>query len=81
MPVPHADLPYDALPPAIREAVDALNVAIAHVADDDTLDFDLLSLVVGARTAIAEAWEVCPIHECDDSICADDDDPACAHLR
>lgn len=31
--------------------------------------------------AICDATEICPMHLCDMQICADDDDPDCAHLQ
>ena len=30
---------------------------------------------------LLESYELCPIHRCDDAICADDANPECAHLR
>lgn len=73
------DLNYDDLPASVREALTTLSAAIGEAAE--RLDLDLLDLVIAARTAIADAWEVCPVHEVDAAICADDDDPECAHLR
>ena len=52
-------------------------------------DHDLFDLLDSARSFItADAFrdllprlDLCPMHECDDAICADDDNAECAHLR
>lgn len=41
----------------------------------------VLTLAPEDVAALALAMELCPIHHCDDQICADDADPECADLR
>lgn len=48
------------------DAIDAL-----HALCPDTPEF----------TAFAQSFEICPMHRCDEQICADDEITECAHLR
>lgn len=41
----------------------------------------ILDLDTDSMTALRYAYEICPIHRCDDAICADDNITECAHLR
>lgn len=60
---------------------DALLDAESDAYDHDTAAELLELLDIPTRTPICHMHEICPIHLCDDQICADDDDPACAAER
>lgn len=52
--------------------------------DDDYLDAyeaAIQGMTPADATALARMMEICPIHRCDDSICADDADETCAAAR
>lgn len=54
---------------------DSIHPALTTIADMiDELDAD-------ETRRLLESYELCPIHRCDDAICADDANPKCAHLR
>lgn len=57
---------YDDLP----ESFDRLTDMLALLDADDPI-----------RHRIALSAEICPIHLCDEQICADDDDQSCAAAR
>jgi hypothetical protein len=80
--------PGDGLP--TPEQAVALLSAILHSDNSSIADqVDLLDLVlmVGscysgeAREHILASWEICPVHECDEQICADDQVTECARYR
>lgn len=54
---------------------DSIHPALTTIAD--MID----ALTPADLRIMLESFELCPIHRCDDAICADDDNPECAHLR
>lgn len=63
-------------------------------AHDDDIDIDRFALIILAahhlRESLSDAdaardfllsYDLCPLHECDIEICADDADPECAEYR
>ncbi len=49
--------------------------------DDITETLELIPLNNPARSRIALSLELCPMHLCDEQICADDDISECAEMR
>lgn len=72
-----------------RSMIDALATRIIDLATDDDADFDLYDLIDDARNLITASahhdlmlsLDICPMHETDIAICADDDNADCAHYR
>lgn len=75
-------VPVEVALSAVAEALLNLSMADDH---EDTFGTLLEALrdvmAVDEFSILMDMIERCPIHLCDAQICADDDDPACAHLR
>jgi len=73
--------------------IDADKLIATLLEHDDDLDIDMLDLhrLIGmhlaetinddARIAHLISYDICPIHECDIEICADDDDTECRQYQ
>ena len=63
----------------LDEFLDAILTSSDNPAIDDI--YAILCADSAIRDEILLSLEICPIHECDIEICADDDETECAHLR
>lgn len=66
----------------------ALTARCDEIYHSDDFDFDALTAEIAQTPAhstdrinLALRYEICPIHLCDEQICADDDDSTCAAER